>query len=140
MQIKSMMKEASFEIDLILVKGYDPLRGPRYRSPLQHLIKECDEKLRKARNTMHLKEQVHSIRCLVQCVLVSEDSIVSRSIKEFIRIIDGKKIKEACVKRKFGYKVCFIDIETRNAFSAKLTTALVTNVLMVLTCIEFDKQ
>ena len=42
MQIRRIIKEVTFEIDLVLVKGHKSPRGSYNQVPLEHLIKECD--------------------------------------------------------------------------------------------------
>ena len=52
MQIRRIIKEVTFEIDLVLVKGYKSLRGSYNQVLLEHLIKECDIQSKEVRRNI----------------------------------------------------------------------------------------
>ena len=90
-RIKTIMKEALFRIELILVRGHVAPRQPCHQQPLQHLIIECDEKAWKARENIHNCATVTNIKHAGEYALKQEQRVVSRSLKEAIRIVDRRK-------------------------------------------------
>ena len=52
------------------------------------------------------------------------ETIMSRSIQETLRIINTRKAERQYGKQKLGYRYEFVDIEARNAFNSKNVTNL----------------
>ena len=50
--------------------------------------------------------------------------MISRLIKETLRVLDGKKAELECARKKFPDKYDFIDVEARNTFK-KCTTSMI---------------
>ena len=61
-RIKKIMKEAPFEIELVLVKGHVIPRRPYQQQPLQHLIIECDRKAKKTREEIQTFPSITNIK------------------------------------------------------------------------------
>ena len=118
-RIKTLLKEVSFEIELVLVKGHEAPKRPFQVQPLQHLINECDAKARRARENINSYPSTTNIKYVGQYAITHDKRIVSRSIKEIIRTTDSKRMEMKYAKRKLGYKSDFIDIDARDVFKTK---------------------
>ena len=68
---------------------------------------------------------MHNVKYFGQCAIMIKNSLVSRSIKEALTIIDSRKAEECYTQRKFGFKADFIDFKARNVFSTKIATTLI---------------
>ena len=63
-----------------------------------------------------------SIQFYEVCSLVIGAKIVSRSIKEVIRIINSKEVEQTCAKKKFVCQVDLVDMHSRVALTPKMAT------------------
>ena len=118
-QIKALMRKIKFEVEITLVKGHEKTVPPYNSAPLKHLIKEYDKNAKKSRTLIHRSPGVHNIKFIGSFAITQKGVIVSRSIKEAIRIIDAKKSEMNYAKDRFGAKIEFVDVNAREAFKTK---------------------
>ena len=114
--IKKLLMRIKFEVEMRLVKEYENEIGLYYHQPIKHLIKECDMAARKTREEINEWENNDNIKFYRYYSLHKNGTVQSRSIQEAIRITDTQEVEHKYVKKKFGYKKDFIDIEARNIF------------------------
>ena len=124
-RIKEIIAALNFKVQIELVKvkkGGNKPKATYQQSPLDHLIYECNKKAREGRESLHTMQEDTNIRFLGTYALKKGQMIISRSVKEAIRIIDAQEVENDYVQRKFGHQADFIDAEARAAFTTKTTT------------------
>ena len=125
-EIKRKLRKIKFEVQIIWNRGHEVKIGTYEQNPTKHLIRECDARARKGRELIRKKKEITNVKFYGNYGLKRDDGLQSRSTNEIIRIIDAKKVENEYIKKKYGYKNDFIDIEARNAFRVgKVTTSMI---------------
>ena len=125
-EIKRLLKDIKFEVEIKLLKGHEENIGLYQRNQLKHLIRQCDQRAKKKREGITNEMNITNVK-YYGIYNIHKDGIPQmRSIKEVIRIIDATQEERNHIRRKYGYKEEFIDIEARNAFIGnKVTTSMI---------------
>lgn len=117
------MHKIIFKVDFKLVKGYSKPAPSFERKLLECLLKICDKKAKEARLKSYLNEVVTNAWFKGYCTININDDIVRNSVKEAIRIADGKKSLLEHAENKYPDHYDFITAEARNFFGNKKATA-----------------
>jgi len=118
-RIKRIMDKVSFEIEIRLIRGHEAPKEPYQVEPLTYLIREYNLKARKGREKLYTKEDIYNIKYFGVYAIKKGSKVVSRSIREAIRIEDAKQSESQYTNRKFKIKIDFIDLDARDTFNGK---------------------
>ena len=81
----------SFEIELGLLRGHKVPKEPYQSEPLKYLIIECNIKARNGQEKLLIKEDTYNIEYFEVYAIKKGSAVISRSIREAIRIEDAKQ-------------------------------------------------
>ena len=60
---KRLIKKIKFELEFVLVKGYNALISSFQNKPLEYLIKRCNRIAKDTRETCNENERITNIKC-----------------------------------------------------------------------------
>jgi len=109
-------------VDFKLVKGHSKQTLSFKRRPLEHLIKRYNHNAKEIRINLHRKDNETNIKYVGYYVVKIKGKITTNSVKELIRIANGRQAMEEYLKDKFSNNHNFIDGGARNVFSNKRVT------------------
>jgi len=125
-RIKRLLKKIKFDIEINLIRGHENNIGEYRRNPTKHLIKNCDARARIKRENIEIEESENNIKWYGNYALTRNNVAQIQSTNAVLRMIDAQEEELRYAKKKYGYKVDFIDLEARNTFSVnKVTTSMI---------------
>jgi len=125
-QIRSLLQRIKFEIEFILMRGYQVINRPFQLMPVHHLLRECIEEARKLRENIEEEELETNIKFLRRYAVKVKGRITNASIKEVVQKVDAIETEKEYIKEKIGYNAEYVDLEARNAFPInKVTSSII---------------
>ena len=86
-------KKIKFEIEIKLIKGHQKIVDPFYENSITHLIRKCNVKAKRIRETINKRIMTTNIKFLGSYSMIVSGILVRNSVQEVVRIIDTKKVK-----------------------------------------------
>ena len=95
------------------------------QKPMKYLLCKCDAEASKMRKQIQGKSNETNMKHVGRCALKVAGNIVTNSVQETIRIVDGMKHEREQLKLKLKHHYDLIDLDARHAFPAKKVTVSV---------------
>jgi len=112
-RMKQIIEEATITIKLILITHSKRRKVTFQQNPIEYLHSVCDQRASQMYSVISQRSQITNIKYYGKFSLEANGCTSTNSIKEAIRIADGKRHEEVYRRRKFPHSHDMIDGEAR---------------------------
>jgi len=124
-RIKELINESTITIKLILTKCPKKNIPSFQNKPLEHLISRCDKTAKSYHHTAYHQSQVSNIKFYGNQAITINNQLSTNSIKEAIRIVDGRQAENEYRIRKLKHLSDWVDGDAREAVPLnKISTSI----------------